>query len=107
MDSTVDWIFIVLCCVIWSLPACIECEVASKQDWNRLNKNVKSIHVPSNSCNENSFINLELSVFSNLEQFIVDKGSFGNTERVKIDGLDKLKSIHIADDCFRRTRSVQ
>lgn len=77
--------------------------IHTKEQFDRLSKNVKRIVIESGSCNEKEFISLDFSHFKKLELLQVGDGSLVNVKSVTIKGLEHLTRISIGQNSFERS----
>ena len=59
--------------------------VTSQKEFDRLSKNTQHISFAKDSCNENTFTNLDFSRFNNLQSIEVGDNSLMYVKNVKID----------------------
>ena len=79
--------------------------VTSQKEFNKLSKYSQHISFAKQSCNENTFTNLDFSRFSNLQSIEVGDNSLMYVKNVKIDGLSKLETINIGQNSFTEHRN--
>ena len=79
--------------------------VTSQKEFNKLSKYSQHISFAKESCNENTFTNLDFSRFSNLQSIEVGDNSLMYVKNVKIDGLIKLETINIGQNSFTEHRN--
>ncbi len=79
--------------------------VTSQKEFDRLSKNTQHISFAKDSCNENTFTNLDFSRFSNLQSIEVGDNSLMYVKNVKIDGLSKLEKVKIGQNSFTEHRN--
>ena len=76
--------------------------VTSQIEFDKLSKYTQHISFAKESCNENTFTNLDFSRFSNLQSIEVGDNSLMYVKNVKIDGLSKLEKVNISQNSFYR-----
>ena len=83
--------------------------VYTKQEFDELNRKVRFIEIPSNSCNEDEFTEFDLSAFSNLETIDIGDDCLKNVYNVRLNGLTKLERMSIGKNSFynNKTESVE
>ena len=79
--------------------------VTSQKEFDKLSKYSQHISFAKESCNENTFTNLDFSRFSNLQSIEVGDNSLMYVKNVKIDGLSKLETINIGQNSFTEHRN--
>ena len=79
--------------------------MTSQKEFNKLSKYSQHISFAKESCNENTFTNLDFSRFSNLQSIEVGDNSLMYVKNVKIDGLSKLETINIGQNSFTENRN--
>ena len=76
--------------------------VTSQKEFDKLSKYTQHISFAKESCNENTFTNLDFSRFSDLQSIEVGDNSLMYVKNVKIDGLSKLEKVNISQNSFYR-----
>ena len=79
--------------------------VTSQKEFDKLSKHTQHISFAKESCNENTFTNLDFSRFSNLQSIEVGDNSLMYVKNVKIDGLSKLEKVNIGQNSFTEYRN--
>ena len=79
--------------------------VTSQKEFDKLSKYTQHISFAKESCNENTFTNLDFSRFSNLQSIEVGDNSLMYVKNVKIDGLSKLEKVNIGQNSFTEYRN--
>ena len=79
--------------------------VTSQIEFDKLSKYTQHISFAKESCNENTFTNLDFSRFSNLRSIEVGDNSLMYVKNVKIDGLSKLEKVNIGQNSFTEYRN--
>ena len=79
--------------------------VTSQKEFDKLSKYTQHISFAKESCNENTFTNLDFSRFSNLRSIEVGDNSLMYVKNVKIDGLSKLEKVNIGQNSFTEYRN--
>ena len=79
--------------------------VTSQKEFDKLSKHTQHISFAKESCNENTFTNLDFSRFSNLRSIEVGDNSLMYVKNVKIDGLSKLEKVNIGQNSFTEYRN--
>ena len=79
--------------------------VTSQKEFDILSKYSQHISFAKESCNENTFTNLDFSRFSNLQSIEVGDNSLMYVKNVKIDGLSKLEKVKIGQNSFTEYRN--
>ena len=79
--------------------------VTSQKEFDKLSKYSQHISFAKDSCNENTFTNLDFSRFSNLQSIEVGDNSLMYVKNVKIDGLSKLEKVNIGQNSFTEYRN--
>ena len=79
--------------------------VTSQKEFDELSKYTQHISFAKESCNENTFTNLDFSRFSNLQSIEVGDNSLMYVKNVKIDGLSKLEKVNIGQNSFTEYRN--
>ena len=74
--------------------------VRTKEDLLNLDRDVKRIRIPSNSCNEEDLTDVRWIDYPKLEQIVVGDNCFMNVKDVMIHSLHSLKKITIGKNSF-------
>ena len=65
-----------------------------------IDSNVKSIHLPDRTCNDEEYFTLDFSRFTLLEELEIGSISFKFINKFIIDGLNHIKSLKIGINSF-------
>ena len=79
--------------------------VTSQKEFDKLSKYSQHISFAKESCNENTFTNLDFSRFIDLQSIEVGDNSLMYVKNVKIDGLSKLEKVNIGQNSFTENRN--
>ena len=77
-----------------------EATITTKEEWETIPDDVKSITIPSGSCNENDFNTLDFSNFVKLESVTIGDDCFEYVSEVKMKDLSYLNSVTIGKNTF-------
>lgn len=69
-----------------------------------LNRETKEVSIPSNSCNEEAILELDLSDYPYLKYVHIGDEAFKNVKSVSIQQNMQLKEIIIGEDCFTQSK---
>ena len=69
-----------------------------------IDSNVKSIHLPDRTCNDEEYTIFDFSRFTLLEELEIGSNSFMYVNEFKIDGLNHIKSMKIGMNSFTCVR---
>ena len=96
---------LVILCILGVLVylSSVNVSIKSKEDYDKLNRNVVSITIPSNSCNDEDFISFELSNYPKLKKLVIGDHALKHAKRVLFDGLDLIEELTIGRDSFSLT----
>ena len=96
---------LVILCILGVLVylSSVNVSIKSKEDYDKLNRNVVSITIPSNSCNDEDFVSFELSNYPKLKKLVIGDHALKHAKRVLFDGLDLIEELTIGRDSFSLT----
>ena len=68
----------------------------------KVTKDMTSLLVPSNQCNDISLQTMDFAIFTKLKSLEIGSRSFENVVNLKIEGLSFLEKIVVNDNCFTK-----
>ena len=77
-------------------------EIHSLNEWQKVDKRVTELVIPSNCCNESEWSVFDVSALKWLKRIEIGDECFENVDEVKLIGLHALERVVIGKHCFRR-----
>ena len=74
-------------------------------DVQSFDHSITSITIPNYSCNNTNYTVFDFSRFSLIESIIIRNYCFGSVKTLKIDGLNRLKTIKIGNNSFTQKKN--
>ena len=78
----------------------------SSNDIQLFSTSIRSIFFSNNSCNERDYTIFDFSRFTEVESIEIGDDCFGSVKTLKIDGLNRLKTIKIGNNSFTQVKKA-
>lgn len=80
--------------------------ISSQEDWKNIASVVSGLKIAADSCNEESFTELDFSRFGNVKNIEIGSNSLKSVNRMNLDGMNKLGEMDIAQTSLVNTREL-
>ena len=83
----------------------LKVEIHDLTEWQKVDKRVTELVIPSNCCNESELKMFDVSGLTGLKRIVIGDECFENVNEVKLIGLKKLESVVIGKNSFTKHKN--